>query len=52
MRAVPGATPVDPAQLQQMQQQSQPPKSDTEADAAGGDAAAEKPNDPQAPAAE
>lgn len=52
MRAVPGATPVDPAQLQQMQQQSQPPKIDAKSDAAGDKAAAEKPNNAKAPPAE
>lgn len=38
-RAVPGAVPVDPAQLQQLQQQTQPPKAEDDTDAAS-DAAA------------
>lgn len=52
MRAVPGATPVDPAQLQQLQQQTQPPKTEAESDAASDEAATDQADKAKAQPAE
>jgi hypothetical protein len=52
MRAVPGASAVDPAQLQQLQQQTQPPATNTDEGTTGDDASKDKDNDAKAPPAE
>lgn len=52
MRAVPGAAPVDPKQLQQLQQQSQPSAEPTNDAATSGDDAAGNDGEAKAPPAE